>query len=142
MGKIPALQELRVEDFPKEQQEWLPPLFNAINRFFRTTITAVNGGIDFETNIRGDEHEFDFEYISVATTFPQKFLWKLGKRPKACQLVQCTEDGVPIMAVMSWEYTPENYVQLTDLLKLESGTPGVAALTANSRYKVLVRITP
>ena len=139
MSTIPATQELKVEDFP-EQKGWIGKLFYVMNRFIRSTVQAINGGIEFEKNITGVQKDLEFEYISNAVTFPVGFQWSLNLRPAALSVVLATKDKAPVALVAAWEYTAEGLVQITDLSECTAGA--IAALTANSRYLVRVRVTP
>jgi len=141
MGKVNAKQLLKVEDFPKEQRQWLGGMFYIVNRFINQVIGAVNSGIEFEENILGQEHDFNFEYVSDSVTLPLTVTWRLAKPPKSVQIVYATENGAPVIVLASWRFTQEQGVIFDQVVKVSSA-PAVAVLVATSRYVIRVRITP
>lgn len=145
MGKIKATQRLIVEDFP-EQKDWIGKLFYVVNRFITEVIAALNGNIVFEQNITGQEHLFDFKYVSDAVSFPLEFKWNLSVKPKAFDIVAATVETsttseTPMIAVAAWQFTTEGNIRVTRIHAISSA-PAVASLTASSRYRILVRVTP
>lgn len=138
--KIRATQLLKNEDFPSEK-DWIEKLIGPINDFFKESITILNGGITFADQAVGKDYVFAFTYQSDASTFPQKFLWTLLQKPVALNVVSATEDGIEIPVVVSWKLNVENQVQLTQVVRITSA-PAIAALQANKKYQIRVRVTP
>jgi len=142
MGKVNAKQLLKVEDFPKDQRKWLAGMFYIVNRFINQVIGAVNSGIEFESNILGQEHDFDFEYVSDAVTLPLTVTWRLAKPPRAVSVVYASENGGPVIILVDWRFTQEQGIIFDHVVKIDPSVPSISALTAASRYTIRVRITP
>lgn len=115
-------------------------MFFVINKFITDVVSALNGGVVFGDNITGVEKSLEFTYVS-SSSFPVGFKWTLSTKPKALTVVSSLEDGSPFISAHAWEYTDTGLVNLTNVLKLTAGA-SPANLTANSRYKLLVRVTP
>lgn len=146
MARLTATQRLIVEDFP-DQKDWIGGLLDPINEFITKTLLAINGGIEFSSNIVGLEKEFDFVYVSEAVTFPQTFRWSLSRKPASFLVVAASENTPssnsnfsPIILLGAWQLNAKNEVELTSAVKVT--TSGAAALTVGNRYKVKVRVTP
>lgn len=139
--KIRFDDRLIVEQFP-EQRDWIGPMFRVVNGFFSQVGGALKGQLTFLDNFLGQEREFDFNYQSLALTFPQKFQWGLSVAPRALQVVSATKNGEPIMVAVAWEFTPEGAIQLTDAVQFASTATTVDPLTVGARYKIKVRVTP
>lgn len=140
MAKISFDEKLVVEDFP-EQRSWIEPMFRVLNSFMAQVGSALKARLTFLENMLGDEREFDFKFQSAAISFPQKFQWRLSSTPRALYVVSATANTVPFCALAAWEYTPEGLVQLTEIYKATAAA-GVVALTAGTRYRIRVRVTP
>lgn len=138
MGQIKATQRLVVEDFP-DQKGWIAKLLSPVNRFITEVVAAINGGIEFGSNIMGVEKELDFVYH--ANALPVSFKWPLSKRPRDFRVLQVTEDGEPIIGLVSWAFTADGMVSVTRLAIITT-VPDVADPTSGNRYKILVRVTP
>lgn len=147
MGRLNATQRLIVEDFP-EQKDWIPKLFDTLNDFITKTLTTLNGNINFTSNIQGAEKEFDFNYTGT-DSLPIGFKWSLGVKPIALRVVSAYEndptinrDFTPVILAVAWGLSDLGEIQLTDIVKLSSGSSSVAALDSGKRYKIRVRVEP
>lgn len=140
MSRIKTTTLLKLEDFGEEQKKWIGKLISPINDFFTQCINIVNDGMVFPDNFIGKDFLYKFTYQSDALTLPQKFFWPLKVKPNALVVVSATENGVPIIAAVSWGFTTDGLVALTQVVKIDS--TGVSALTAGSRYEIRARVTP
>lgn len=52
MAKIPTIRRLAVEDF-KEQKSWIEPLFDILNQFILSVVTALNRRLTISENMLG-----------------------------------------------------------------------------------------
>lgn len=146
MARIGATQKLIVEDFP-DQKEWIGKLFIPINDFISKVLLAVNGNIEFSSNIVGLEKELDFVYVSDEVSLPQKIQWTLTQRPKAFYLVSAFENEPssgsffsPVTLCANFIINQKNEIEINGIVKLSS--TGISSLTAGKRYKILIRVTP
>lgn len=146
MARIGATQKLIVEDFP-EQKEWIGRLFIPINDFISKVLLAVNGSIEFSSNIVGLERELDFVYVSDVVSLPQKMKWTLPQRPRAYYLVSAFENEPssgsffsPVTLCANFVINQENEVEINGIVKLSSS--GISSLVQGKRYKILIRVTP
>lgn len=140
MSTIRSKTRLVVEDFP-DQKGWIGKLIQPINDFLTEAIKILNGGVTFADQMLGKDHLFSFEYQSESITFPIGFQWTLAQAPKSLLVASSTEDDAAIAVAVAWQYTNDGQVQLTSVVKLDN-SPGVNLLTAGSRYKIRVRVTP
>lgn len=149
MPRIPSTNKLIIEQFPN-QRDWIGPMFSVVNKFIADVISTINGAIEFEKNIQGQEFEFDFVAKASGASFPQGFQWTRVNQPKALSVVAAYENASPannntfasVIIVCAWKLTPENLVQITDAVKLSGNAAAVSDLTAGARYKIRVRVTP
>lgn len=140
MSTVRATQRLTVEDFP-EQKGWIGKLISPINDYITQSIKILNQGMIFADNVLGKDHLFDFVYQSDAISLPIGFLWTLGSQPRALVIVSALEDEQPVNLSASWQITVDSQVRLVGIVKFTSA-PAVALLSAGSRYKIRVRVTP
>ena len=149
MAKIRETQRIQREPFPDDVQGWIDLLLDPLNKLIDQIVGILNGGITFADNILGVEHVFAFTYVSEAVTFPTSdngrgrpsFKWPKRVPPRALVPVAMFEDGTPLVAVLSWEYTADGQVRLCRVSKIDSA-PDTADLTAGSKYEFRVRVTP
>lgn len=142
MTRVKATQNLRLEDVPKEHRDWAGKIIQVVNDFFSQCINIVNGGILFSDNVLGVEHEFSFRYQSDAISLPVGFQWTLAQMPRALQVVSAVSGtNTPINVSVGWTYTAKGQVQLTSIVQFTSA-PAIALLTAGTKYKITVRVTP
>jgi hypothetical protein len=139
--RIRTTQRLQEEDVPQEQRKWASKIIGVFNDYISQSIKIVNDGIVFPDNFQGKEHVFDFVYQSDALSLPLGFLWRLSLPPKSFQVVAATEDNDPLNCSVSWQFTEKGQVELVSIVKFTTA-PAIAALTAGSRYKIRVRVTP
>jgi len=146
MGRITATRKLIVEDFP-DQKSWIGDLFWVINDFVTKVVSNVNGQIEFGSNIIGAEKELDFVYVSDSASLPQKVKWNLSLRPKAFYLVSAYEGDpkvntsfLPVTLCANYILNEKNEIEVNGIVKLTAS--GVQSLTAQKRYKILIRVTP
>lgn len=116
-------------------------VISSLNDYISQSIKILNDGIVFPDNFIGKEHDFSFKYQSDTISLPVGFLWGLGLPPRALSVVFATEDNSPVNISVAWQYTEKGQVQLTSIVKFTSA-PAVALLTADSKYKIRVRVTP
>lgn len=159
MSKFSATQKLVVENFP-DQREWISPMFSVLNKFIQDSIKVLTNGISFADNIQGKEYESDFVFVNNTTSLP-KVRWDILIPPKALSVVSAYEAVPPatgdianafspVIILVAWALDAQNFVQLTDAVKVNSIAPvaGVAqpavitGLVPSNRYKIKVRITP
>lgn len=126
-------------------------MFYILNKFISDVIIAVNGGIEFNKNVQGQEFEYDFVYESDAISLPQSFKWTLSNPPRALVVVAAfinnptqNRDFSPIMVQCTWHLTNDNRVQITDVIRLGGAwtVSPASQLNPGYRYKIRVRVTP
>lgn len=146
MGRINATRKLIVEDFP-DQKDWIGDLFVVVNDFITKAVSIINGNVEFASNIIGAEKELDFVYVSDAASLPQRIKWELNLKPRAFYLVSAYEGEPkiansfkPVTLCANYILNEKNEVEVSGIVKLTS--TGVSSLTAQKRYKILIRITP
>ena len=161
IGKINATQKLIVEDFP-EQKEWIGKMFSVINDFFQKVQTEVNGSLEFNSNIMGVEHTFDFFYVSHAASLPLIVKWTKSKRPSsvvvaAAYLGNWSGDWddsptamyvisnkvlVPFICQVAWEFTQDGNISITDFATMRGSETALRVPVSGQRVKIVVRISP
>lgn len=141
MSRIRTKQRLQQEDIPKDHRSWMDRIIQTINDFLSETLKILNNGLLFSDNFLGVEHTFEFTYQSDAISLPRSFKWDLSLPPRALVVVAATEDNDPVNVSVSWRYTETGQVELTHAVKFTTA-PAVALLTARSKYKIRVRVTP
>lgn len=135
--KISPLSQLRVEDFPKEQQKWLPQLFGPLNEFLTSVTSALQQQLDFKSNTLGQEQNFSFTWSSSATNLPLKFAITMSGTPASLVVCQATENKVPVMLLVAWQ-SLSGSIQITDIAKVSSGV--VSSLVSGRAYTLRVRV--
>ena len=140
MSVVKANKRLTLEDFPT-QKDWLGRLISPINDFISDVTKILNGGVVFADQTLGKEHEFRFTYQSDAISLPIGFAWNYLLPPRSLIVTFSTENGSTFIPLVAWEYTDKGQVQLTRIVKITTA-PAVSLLTANSEYKIRVRVTP
>jgi hypothetical protein len=135
--KIIPLPQLRVEDFPKEQRKWLPQLFGPLNQFLTSITSALQQQLDFRSNTLGQEQNLSFAWSSDSASLPIKFALKISAPPAALYVCQASENKVPVIVVLAWQYTGGS-VQITDIAKVSSGV--VSSLVSGASYTLRVRL--
>lgn len=139
--RIKAIQLLKVEEAPKEQQGWIGKFLGPLNQFITQGVSILNGGILFADNIVGQDFVYTFTYVSDAISFPVSFRWNLPMPPVAFQVCSALEDGTSFVPVVAWKYASNGTVQLTSVFRITSA-PAVSALQNGKVYKIRVRVTP
>lgn len=139
--RIKTTNKLSIEDVPSEQRSWANKIITPINDFLSQSIKLLNDGLSFPDNFIGQEHIFDFVYQTNLISFPVGFLWTKGAPPRSLEVSSAVEDDISIACAVAWEYTQERQVRLKHVVKF-TDAPAVALLTAGSRYKIRVRVTP
>lgn len=141
--RIKTTNKLSIEDVPSDQRSWANKIITPINDFLSQSIKLLNDGLSFPDNFIGQEHIFDFVYQTNAISFPIGFLWTKGAPPRSLEVSGAVEDDVSIACAVSWEYTQDRQVRIKHVVKFPDVTPAtVTVLTAGSRYKIRVRVTP
>lgn len=135
MSRINANTTLRVEDYPTEyRRELLPRLFQTLNLLINQIVNAINGSIEFGTNIPAQDTLLTFNYAGTLPTFK----CTLNRTPKFIIQGQVFEDGNPVALIFTWSYNAgTNLVALTSAILVT--TTGVSALKSGSNYKLNLR---
>lgn len=136
MSRIPPLTTLRVEDFDAEQRKWLPRLFLPLNQFFTAVSSAINGRIEFVTNVPAQDQTLDFTFDGSSA---QKFAWRLDATlpPKILWVGQATEAGLAVAVFAQWAYDPS-----TATISVTFTKSNGSALTTGAEYKIFIRTVP
>lgn len=134
---IGSITTLRSEDFPT-QREWIGKLLFPINQFLLSATSAINGNITFGENIPCQTQALSFSY-GGESNFPMSFKWSLAPKPVELRVCSAYEDGIPIIALVSWSYS-EPQVSVAEILKLTSS--GVSVLSVGSQYNLVLRGQP
>lgn len=138
--RIKATQLLKVEDFP-EQKSWIGKLISPINDFINQSIKIINDGIIYPDNFVGKDTVLKFTYQSDALSFPLTYQWPLLIKPKALICVAATEDGLPFIPALSWQFNQDGAIEITQVVRL-TNAPSVELLQAGLKYELRVRVTP
>jgi hypothetical protein len=134
MAQIPAISNLRTEDFPG-QEKWISRLFFPLNQFLETVTNAINGNITHGDNIPCQTQQLLFVYGAI-TDFPKIFKWTLPVAPVEIRVCSATENGTAIAMAVAWSYSAGT-VTISQLLKLTS--TGVVPMTSGATYNVVLR---
>lgn len=135
--KITPLAQLRVEDFPKDEQKWLPQLFQPLNQFLTTVTTALQQNLAFNDNTLGQEMNAAFVWTSSAVNLPMKFKLTMKGIPGSLIVSQATENKTPVILLVAWQLL-SGTVQITDIAKVSSGV--VSSLVSGASYTLRVRV--
>jgi hypothetical protein len=135
--KIIPLTQIRTEDFPKDQQKWLPMLLGPLNQFLSSVTTALQNNLDFSHNILGQEQNLGFTWISQASSLPLKFTITMKSTPNALFVCQGTENKNPIILNVAWQ-VQGTQLQITDISKTSQGV--TSSLTVGASYTLRVRL--
>lgn len=134
MSRVNANSSLRVEDYPAEERKWLPRLFQPLNLLLTQIVGAINGNIEFGSNIPSQDDNLEFNYSG---SFPS-YKWGLVRPPKFQLLGRCLEDGVQVSLVLTTAYDASSaLVNVTSIFKVTA--TGSQALQSGSLYKVSIR---
>lgn len=141
---IPPLNQLRVEDFPKDQQQWLAKLLLPLNQFLTATTRALNGQLTFTDNFVSQRKTLSFVYTS--TTLPLSISTTVSN-PQDVRVISATvgattgvsASGTPTAVVCTWQLTNTNTISITALHTISNGT--VAALVSGTSYSLTFQIT-
>lgn len=133
MPRIVPLSTLRVEDYPAEERKWLPRLLTPLNQFLTSASSALNGRIDFVSNIPAQDVQLEFTYDGSA----QRFRWNLAMVPKILWVGQASEANVAINVSPSWVFDSSTSVVSVAFQKLPGGD-----LTVGQVYRIFVRAVP
>lgn len=139
MAQIPPVKDIRVEAFPSDQQSWIGQLLTPLNLFMLLTSKALESGLTFRENFQGQEFLMDFTMQGVSD-FPKTFRNNLSVKPVSVQTVSALEDFLPVIVNFSWQMTPDNQVQIADIVKLTGS--GVTPLSTGKRYQIRFRTAP
>lgn len=132
---LPVISTIRTEDFPKEQQAWIPKLLFPLNQFLLSAISAINGNLAFGDNIPCQTITLNFTYGSAAD-FPKIAKWNYSSTPVELRVCSATEGGSPIAVVPAWSYS-NGTISIANLYKITSA--GVVALTSGTTYNIVLR---
>lgn len=133
MSKIPTLTTLRTEDFPSEQRQWLPRLFQPLNNFLTTVTNCLNGNVTFGPQIPSVTQQLSFVYDGMERRIP----WGYILPPLVLWLGPCFEDNENIALKEVWNYNASTGIVSLDFVKMDG-----SELTVGNSYKILVRIVP
>ena len=141
MSKLTETSRLKVEDF-QEQRKWIAPLLESYNNFLTQSIRLLNGGLLFRDNVVGLDYDFDFTFQTQAISFPQKVKWPFDRlTPRHVYSTYASEQGIPIIAVFSWRFSDDRFIEILQVSKVTS-VPALGDLVAASKYKLRVRAEP
>lgn len=135
MSRVNANSTLRVEDYPAAyRKDLLPRLFQALNLILTQVIAAINGGIEFGSNIPSQDDSLEFSYAGVAPTFK----WNLNRSPKFVLHGQAFEDGQPVVLAYTWSFdSSRSLISLDSLLRLSED--GLSPLREGAKYEISLR---
>lgn len=131
--RIPPLTTLRVEDFSGEERKWLPRLFNPLNAFLTAASNALNGRIEFGSNIPCLDSYLQFNFDGL----PQRYRWPLNVQPTILIVGQATENALPVSLIPMWSFDSS-----TQNISVSFTKVGGQALTVGVAYRVFVRAIP
>jgi len=135
--KIFPLSQLRVEDFPKEQQKWLPLLFGQLNQYLTSFATALQQNLDFLNNFLGQQANLSFTWVSAAKTLPMKFQITMTGTPLKLVVCQALENKVPVILHVAWQNLNGN-INITDIARVSNGV--ISTPVVGAAYTLCVRI--
>ena len=130
--KLNQLPNLRVEDFPS-QQDWIGRLFTILNPFIQAVNQVFDQGIDFSTNIKAVTREYsinNFQSFSLS--------WPYSNQPPADLRVIKAQKGTQLSACIllpAWSYdSTRSLITVSSLV--EVSTTGVASLSGTYKFKI------
>src|SRR3954468_7726217 len=98
--KLEQVPNLRVEDYPSDQQSWLSKLFVQLNPFIQAVSQVFDANVDFGSNIKSVTSSQDitnFQEFSLAWPYP-------GVTPVSLQVTYCVKGGelTPTVLLAAW----------------------------------------
>jgi hypothetical protein len=133
MGKIPPLSTLRTEDYPSEQRAWLPRLFLPLNSFLTAASAAINGNIEFGSNIPAQDQVLSFTYNGLA----QRFAWNGNADPVILWVGQATEGGITTSVLPIWSFDSSSRTVTVNFKRLNGEN-----LSIGASYRIVIRAVP
>ena len=116
--KILANRRIVLEEFPDEEQKWLPKLLSPLNAFLEAAYTAFAGRLTIEENLTGEKYQFKVQSPASGNSTLQA-RWEKINPPTVVLLGQVTtKAGLAPTAVVGiiWTYAnKEISITLTGL---------------------------
>lgn len=134
--KLTQVPNLRLEDFPSEQQTWLGRLFINLNPFIQSLNQILDNNIDYATNIKAMTRQYDITQFQ-----PFSFTWAFKTTPPVSLVVTKALKGTdltPTILGLAWNYDASTaLISVTSMAEI--ATTGVSELSG--RYQFTVRAT-
>lgn len=135
---IPTITSVSVSQVPTEQRSWVQPLITPINTFLTAATLALTGRLTDGDNIMCQKQTLSFTWNG--SNLPLLFTITLSSSPGKLEIVSATENNNPVCLQSAWGINQSNQVQITNLTKLNNGTP--SSLVSGANYVLNVRIYP
>lgn len=132
MSKVSPFSAFRLEDFA-DQRDWIGKLFLPLNTVLQEVAAALNGQVEFITNIPSYSKTLAGTNLSV----PQSFQ-VTGLTPTAMTVTQAFKDGVAIAVIGAWSLEGDT---ITVSKLFEVSETGNAAISAGPKYQITLRFT-
>lgn len=135
--RLSGVPNLRVEDFPADQQSWLSRLFIQLNPFFQSLNQVMSQNLDFSTNIMAVTKDYD----QTITTFqPFSFQWTFTNvKPNDLRCIKALKDSTPTLLLAAWKFdSSTKAITVTDMREV-SGTQ-VSALSGHYQFTIRAMI--
>lgn len=127
MSRVPPIQRLQLEDFPK-QTEWIGRLLEPLNAFFERATSALNKNLTITDNFLGA-----IKTVEVNGTWPVKVAWELPQRPISVlvgQIVRSDNTSFTLTDAVQvqWSFNQNGQLQI-------DGVTGVTP-SSSTKYKL------
>lgn len=128
--KLSQLRRLVVEDF-EEQQEWIGPLLNNINKMVEELYAALNKGLTTTDNEAGAIKTFSWDGSTI------DLAWDLPRKPIGAWIVDVVDletASKPTLAnaiSLVWQYTQTGGLQIIQI-------PGLTA-SSSQKYEITIK---
>ncbi len=125
MASLPTVTRLIAEDVPSKQQQWIAPVFQLLNTFISSTVSALNKRLTFQENFNAFIKQVEFNEIG-SDTYPLTFKNNLNTVPIGIlkiKLEDITETGAIAFIKpvdIDWSYTQEGKIQITNITNIDS----------------------
>ena len=139
MARLPTITRLIEEDVPAKQRDWVGQVFQILNTFISSTVSALNKRLTFEENFDAFIKQVEFTENGAAT-YPLIFKNNLSKAPSGIikmKIEDISTAGATAFTKpvdIDWSYTVEGKIQINNITNIDS------ANHAGERYRLTLLI--
>ncbi len=134
--KLTQVPNLRIEDFPVEQQSWLGQLFIQLNPFIQTINQIFDKNIEYTTNIKSVSKDY-----TITSFAPFSFTWPYSDvTPISLSIVKALKGtgNTPTILLAAWSFDATN-LSINVARMAEVNDASVSSLSG--RYQFTIRVT-